>query len=45
VIHEALADAEPQAAARGLAIVNAVSGAATDLPYWGETKRASVRFL
>ena len=39
VIHEALADAQPQAAARGLAIVNAVSGAATDLPYWGDEAR------
>jgi PAS domain S-box-containing protein len=36
VIEEALADIETQASSRGLTITNAVSGAAADLPYWGD---------
>jgi PAS domain S-box-containing protein len=38
-IEESLADVEMQAAARGLTITNAVSGAAADLPYWGDDGR------
>ncbi len=36
VIEEALADVETQASARGLTIMNSMSGAAADLPYWGD---------
>jgi signal transduction histidine kinase len=36
VIEEALSDIETQASSRGLTITNAVSGAAADLPYWGD---------
>jgi PAS domain S-box-containing protein len=39
VIEEALADVETQAKARRLTIMNAVSGAAADLPYWGDEGR------
>jgi PAS domain S-box-containing protein len=39
VIEEALADVEVQATARGVTITNAVSGAAADLPYWGDEGR------
>ena len=39
VTEEALADVETQAKARGLTIRNAVSGAAADLPYWGDEGR------
>jgi PAS domain S-box-containing protein len=38
-IVEALADVEEQATARGVTIVNAVSGSAADLPYWGDEGR------
>jgi PAS domain S-box-containing protein len=38
-IEEALADVEPQALERGVTIVNSVSGAAADLPYWGDEGR------
>lgn len=36
VIDEALADVETQATASGVFIRNSVSGAAADLPYWGD---------
>jgi signal transduction histidine kinase len=38
-IEEALADVETQAAARNLTLTNSVSGAAADLPYWGDEGR------
>jgi PAS domain S-box-containing protein len=38
-IEEALADVVTQATARGQFLANAVSGAATDLPYWGDEER------
>jgi PAS domain S-box-containing protein len=38
-VEEALADAETQAAAKQLTLTNAVSGAAADLPYWGDASR------
>ena len=38
-IDEALADVETQVSQRGLTLVNAVSGAAADLPYWGDEGR------
>lgn len=38
-IEDALADVETQARARNLTLVNAVSGAAGDLPYWGDENR------
>jgi signal transduction histidine kinase len=38
-IEDALADIETQAAARGVALTNSVSGAAADLPYWGDEQR------
>jgi PAS domain S-box-containing protein len=38
-IEEALADVEPQARAGKLTVSNAVSGAAADLPYWGDDGR------
>jgi PAS domain S-box-containing protein len=38
-IDEALADVEMQARARNVTITNAVSGAATDLPYYGDAAR------
>jgi PAS domain S-box-containing protein len=40
-IEEALADVETQAQGRNLVLVNAVSGAAGDLPYWGDESRVS----
>jgi signal transduction histidine kinase len=39
VIEDALADVETQAGARGVALLNSVSGAAADLPYWGDEGR------
>jgi PAS domain S-box-containing protein len=39
VIEDALADVEPQARARDVAVTNAVSGGAGDLPYWGDAAR------
>lgn len=39
VIDEALADVETQANARHVNILNAVSGGAADLPYWGDEGR------
>jgi PAS domain S-box-containing protein len=39
VIEEALADVEAQARDRKVQILNAVSGAAGDLPYWGDEGR------
>jgi len=38
-IEEALADVETQVAGRRLTLTNAVSGAAADLPYWGDEGR------
>lgn len=38
-IEEALADVEMQAQARNVTITNSVSGAATDLPYYGDEAR------
>jgi PAS domain S-box-containing protein len=38
-IEAALADIEPQAAAKQVAIANAVSGNAADMPYWGDESR------
>jgi len=38
-IDEAVADVETQAAERQLTLTNAVSGAAGDLPYWGDEDR------
>ena len=38
-IDEALADIETQASARNIFVANAVSGAAGDLPYWGDEGR------
>jgi signal transduction histidine kinase len=38
-IDEALADVETQGAAAKIEITNAVSGAAADLPYWGDEAR------
>jgi PAS domain S-box-containing protein len=38
-IEEALADVETQVAGRQLTLTNAVSGAAADLPYWGDEGR------
>jgi PAS domain S-box-containing protein len=38
-IEEALADVVPQADARHLTLTNSVSGAAADLPYWGDEDR------
>jgi PAS domain S-box-containing protein len=38
-IDEALADVETQAVDRNLTVTNAVSGAAADLPYWGDEGR------
>ena len=40
-IEEALADVETQAQARHLSLANSVSGAAGDLPYWGDETRVS----
>ena len=40
-IEEALADVETQAEGRGVTLVNSVSGAAGDLPYWGDETRVS----
>jgi PAS domain S-box-containing protein len=40
-IEEALADVETQAQSRNIALVNSVSGAAGDLPYWGDETRVS----
>jgi signal transduction histidine kinase len=39
VTEEALADIEAQARVRGVEIVNSVSGAASDLPYFGDANR------
>jgi PAS domain S-box-containing protein len=39
VITEALADVEAQPIARGRTIVNAVSGGAGDVPFWGDARR------
>jgi PAS domain S-box-containing protein len=39
VIDEALADVEPQASAGHVTLTNSVSGAAADLPYWGDEGR------
>jgi PAS domain S-box-containing protein len=39
VIEDALADVETQAARSNVAIVNAVSAFASDLPYWGDEDR------
>lgn len=38
-IQDALAEVEPQAAARGVTLTNAVSGAAADVAYFGEESR------
>ena len=38
-IEDALAGVEAQAASRNVVLVNSVSGAAADLPYWGDEKR------
>jgi PAS domain S-box-containing protein len=38
-IEDALADVDTQAAARNIALTNSVSGAAGDLPYWGDEGR------
>jgi PAS domain S-box-containing protein len=38
-IEDALADVETQAAARQVMLTNSVSGAAADLPYWGDEGR------
>jgi PAS domain S-box-containing protein len=38
-IADALADVERQVEARGLTLANSVSGAAADLPYWGDEGR------
>ena len=38
-IDEALADVETQAVERNLTVTNAVSGGASDLPYWGDEGR------
>ena len=40
-IEEALADVETQAQGRNVTLVNSVSGAAGDLPYWGDEARVS----
>jgi PAS domain S-box-containing protein len=40
-IEEALADVETQAEHRELTLANSVSGAAGDLPYWGDETRVS----
>ena len=40
-VDEALADVETQAEGRKITLVNSVSGAAGDLPYWGDEKRVS----
>jgi PAS domain S-box-containing protein len=39
VIEETLADVEAQAGAQQLTLINAVSGGAADLPYWGDPGR------
>jgi len=38
-IQDALAEVESQAAVHGVTLVNSVSGAAADLPYWGDETR------
>ena len=38
-IEDALADVETTAVARGVTLINSVSGAAADLPYWGDQGR------
>ena len=38
-IEEALADVETQITARNLTLINAISGGAADLPYWGDEGR------
>ena len=38
-IEDAVADVASQAEARGLTLANSVSGAAADLPYWGDEGR------
>lgn len=38
-IDEALADVETQASSRKVTVSNSVSGAAADLPYWGDENR------
>ena len=40
-IEEALADVEREAADKKIALVNSVSGAASDLPYWGDETRVT----
>jgi PAS domain S-box-containing protein len=39
VIEDSLANVETQASARGVTLTNSVSGAAADLPYWGDEGR------
>jgi PAS domain S-box-containing protein len=38
-LEAALANVEPQASAKGVRLANAMSGAAADLPYWGDEAR------
>jgi signal transduction histidine kinase len=38
-VEAALASVEPQASAKGVKLSNAMSGAAADLPYWGDEAR------